>query len=101
MVDLKNLNKPKENYNFKGRITLKLLVVLAFLVVLLVSAQLIYANSLATDGQKLSDVESEIKKLETENKNLKIQISEESSLSSLSKRVQDLGFQKPSKLIVL
>jgi cell division protein FtsB len=89
------------NFNLKGKVKVRVLVVFASLVTTLFAAQLVFANNLATDGQKLSQIQGEIKKIEAENMTLKVTIAKESSLAGLSKKAQDMGYQKPSKLISL
>lgn len=82
-----------------GKIKIQLLVFLGLLLIALFTTQLVFASSLATDGQKLSEINSQISKLETENTNLKVQISQESSLTQLSQKAQQMGFSQPSKII--
>ena len=74
---------------------------ICFLVASLFVSQLVFANNLATDGQKLSSVDDQIKELEAQNTTLKMQIAQASSFVNLSKKAKDLGFSKPSKLIAL
>ena len=93
--------KKEQNYNFIGRIRVRVLVVLTVLVVGLFFTQLVFANSLATDGQKLSKIQSEILSLQAQNMTLKVQIAEASSFQTLSKKATELGCVKPEKLIVL
>lgn len=92
-------SKASQAPNIHGKIKVKVLVIGAVLVIGLVFTQLVFANSLATDGQKLAQINQEISKLEAENTSLKVDISQESSLTSLSKKANELGFKKPSKLI--
>lgn len=84
-----------------GKIRVKILVIFATLVAGLFFAQLVFANNLATDGKKLSRTEEEIQKLEEENTVLKIKIAQNSSLSNLSKKAKEMGFIKPSEVLVL
>jgi cell division protein FtsL len=81
--------------DFKTRV----LVTTTVLVVLLLATQLVFAVSLATDGQKLSEIGSEIQRLEAENTTLKVKITKMSSLTTLSQRAQTLGFEKPARVI--
>lgn len=91
----------KENtFNLIGKIRVKVLVVTAVAATALIFVQLVFANNLATDGHKLSNVNDEIARLERENTNLKAQIAQQSSLVSLSKKAQELGFEKPAKVII-
>ena len=90
-------NKP--NFNLIGRVKVKVLVVASILAATLITAQMVFANNLATDGNKLSNVSDQITRLERENISLKVEIAQESSLSSLNKKAQDFGFVKPQKVI--
>ena len=92
-------NKTKENYNLIGKIKVKLLIILATITALILTTQLVFAASLATDGEKLSQIEQEINKLEQENTTLKVKIADESSLKTLSQKAEQLGFIEPSKII--
>ncbi len=92
--------KKKESYNLIGKVKVKLLVGIGFVVLALFFAQMVFANKLATDGQKLSQTEEEIKKLEEINSTLKINIAKESSIVSISKKAESLGFEKPSTVII-
>lgn len=99
--DYKHKNINRDQFNFAGKITVKLLVVVSLLVASLFVSQLVFANNLATDGQRLSTVDLEIQKLEAENTTLKVQIANASSFVSLTKKAQELGFIKPSRQITL
>lgn len=93
------VKKQKENsFNLVGKIKVKILVICAFIVASLFFAQLVFANNLAVDGQKLSEIEDQIAKLEEDNTTLRAEIAKESSLSTLSQRAEEMGFEKPSKL---
>ena len=97
----RNFNVPKTNHSGAlGRIGLKILMLVFFIVLSLVFTQLVFANNLAVDGQKLSEIENKAKKLEEENTSLKVEIARVSSLSSLSTKAGELGFVKPSKITV-
>ncbi len=91
----------KARFHTPGTIKIKLLFLIGVLIIGLFFTQLVFANNLATDGQKLSDVQQEIKRLESENMTLKADIATESSLNTLSKKAEVLGFKKPTKVIDL
>ncbi len=94
------VKKQKENsFNLVGKIKVKILVICAFVVVSLFFAQLVFANNLAVDGQKLSQIQDQISKLEEENITLKAQIAQESALTTLSQKAEKMGFAKSSKTI--
>ena len=82
-----------------GKIKVKILVLIALTITVLFATQIVFAASLATDGQKLSEIEQQIKSLEAENTTLKVEIAKESSLVTLSKKASQLGFIKPSTVI--
>ena len=82
-----------------GGVKVKLMVVISSAATLLFFTQLVFANGLATDGQKIAKVEEEIQNLESENTILKVEIAKKSSLVSLSKKAAEDGFKKPSLVI--
>ena len=93
-------SRKKENsFNLIGKIKLRLLVISSFLLFILLFAQLVFANNLATGGQKVAGVEEEIQRLEAENTSIQAQIAKTSSLKNLSQKAQELGFSEPSKII--
>jgi uncharacterized membrane protein (DUF106 family) len=91
----------KPGLGIPGTIKIKLLFLVGILIAGLFFAQLVFANNLATDGQKLSEVQQEMRRLERENMTLKADIAGESSLNTLSQKADILGFKKPSKVIDL
>lgn len=98
--DFKVVKKQPE-YNLIGKIRVRLLVVLATFVFGLFFAQLVFANNLATDGQKLGEIQKQIENLNAQNMTLKVQIAQVSSFQTLSKKAQDLGFVDPKDPIIL
>ncbi|OGE11135.1 hypothetical protein A3A60_03440 [Candidatus Curtissbacteria bacterium RIFCSPLOWO2_01_FULL_42_26] len=86
---------------FGGKIRLRVLIAVSLMVISLVCTQLVFANNLAVDGKKLSEIDDEIKNLEAQNTSLKVEIAKASSMISLSKRADDLGFVKPQKINIL
>lgn len=97
--DFKRIEKKKDNYNFIGKIKVKVVIACAIFVFALFGAQLVFANHLATGGRELSQVEKEANALEAENTILRMQIAKVSSLTALAQKAPSLGFQKPSKII--
>lgn len=97
--DFKRIEKKKENYNFIGKVKVKVVVACAIFVFILFGAQLVFANHLAVGGHRLSQIENEASTLEAENTILRTQIAKVSSLTSLAQKAPSLGFQKPSKII--
>lgn len=97
--DFSVIKKEKSNLNL-GKIKVGFLVTFTLLAIALILTQLVFANNLATDGQRLAQIEAEIKRFEAENTTLKVKIAKEASLISLSKKAQDFGFTRPLKVIV-
>src|SRR5437870_4205530 len=89
----------KQDFNLIGKVKVKILVVVALAVVVLFSAQLVFANKLATDGEKLAEIEDQIQSIEGQNTTLKVQIAQETSLVKMTQKAKDLGFEKPSQVI--
>ncbi len=94
--DFKIVNN-KNSFNLIGKIKVKIVLAVAILVVSLFFTQLVFANGLSTSGLKLAEIEAQVKKLEAENQALRNRIAEESSLTSLSFKAQELGFKDLQK----
>ena len=92
-------NRQNKEKKHTGGVKVKLMVVISAAASLLFFTQLVFANGLATDGQKIAQVEEEIQKLESENTILRVEIAKKSSLSTLSQKAQEQGFKKPSLVI--
>lgn len=99
MITIDFKPEKKQTFNLIGRIKVQVLVMLSVLALSLVAAQLIFAASLATDGAKLATVEEELARLEAENTTLKVEIARRASLTALSEKARELGFEKPQKVI--
>src|SRR3989338_2122304 len=100
LTDFKNKTNKNGNYNLVGKVKVKLLMILAFVVIASFFTKLVFAGNLAVGGQKLSEVENEIEKLEAENTTLKVEIAKEAALSNLAADAQKLGFEKPKEVII-
>lgn len=100
LPDYKHKNNSK-NVLSRGTIKVKVIFVFVFLLSSLVFTQLVFANNLATGGQKLSSVQKQIRLLEDQNTTLKTEIAKASSLTNLYTKANALGFKKPSKLTIL
>lgn len=85
--------------NSFGRVKIKFLLILALVLVILLSTQLVFATNLSTDGQTLSSIEKEIQTEETKSLDLRTKISHASSLTNLSQKARQLGFSNPEKII--
>ena len=92
-------NRQNQDKKHIGGVKVKLMVVISASATLLFFTQLVFANGLATDGQKIAQVEEEIQNLESENTILRVEIARKSSLVSLSKKAAEDGFKKPSLVI--
>lgn len=93
---VQSVNIPWESL---GKVKIKILLLLTIILTGLLSAQLVFATNLSTDGQKLTSVEKQIDSQETESLNLRSKIAEVSSLTSLSQKAQKMGFATPEKII--
>lgn len=89
----------KEKINFLGQIKPKVLIVFAIFIPVISSIQLVFASSLASDGQKLHRIEGEIKKFESQNLEIKARIAQSSSFATLTQKAQNLGFKDPQKTL--
>lgn len=94
-------NKKSVIPNVAGSIKLKVIFLSLFLLVGMAFTQLVFANSLATGGEKLSKVQEEINQLERENMTLRSEIAKTSSLTKLSSVAQRNGFVKPQTVTVV
>lgn len=94
------VQKNTNSFNLEGRVRLKVLLTLAFVVFALVFSQLVYANNLATGGERLGKIQDEIKTLEEENTQLKTTIAKESSFQTLTKKAKDMGFERKAVVVL-
>ncbi|MBI3282466.1 hypothetical protein HYZ70_00115 [Candidatus Curtissbacteria bacterium] len=102
MLPVPDFNRIKEkgnNFNLLGKAKVKILIVASCILLAMITAQLVFAANLATDGEKLSRIYEEMEKLEAENTKLRIEIAQDSSLTNLAKLAEESGFAKPSKVI--
>ena len=99
LTDFRKNHKQENNFNLIGKIKVKILIAFSCMLFLLISAQLVAANNLATDGQKLQQIYEEIEKLEAEETRLEVEIAQNSSLAVLSQKAQESGFRRPAKII--
>ncbi len=97
--DFKLYAQKKNRLNLIGKIKVKLLVVFAFVIATLFATQLAFASNLAVGGQKISEVEREIQALDEKNTKFKVEIAEESSLTSLASYAKDHGYINPKDVI--
>lgn len=94
-------NKINQNFNLIGKIKLKVLIISCFLILAVLTTQMVFASSLAVDGEKLSQIEQELERLDVENTQLRARIAQESSFKTLSQKATQLGFTKPKKISTL
>ena len=85
----------------RGSAKVKIILIFSMITTCMIFTQLVFANNLATDGQKLSELQVEIKKIESENTSFKAEIAKKSALTNLAEKANDLGFKKPEKLTIL
>ncbi len=97
LSDFKNKKIKKSRYF--GKVKLQILISVALLTIALIFTQLVFANNLATDGEKLSQIDQEIHQLEAQNTTIRMEIAKESALSQLAEKAKDLGYSKPAKII--
>ncbi len=99
LTDFKTKSIKSQKISLSGKIKVKLVLFFAISATFLIFAQLIFAGNLAVNGQKLADIEEQIKVLEAENTTLKVEIAKETSLVNLSQEAQKMGYQKPEKIV--
>jgi hypothetical protein len=73
--------------------------VLLIFIALLVGVQVYVSNQAATSGEKLSQLESDIIKLEDENRNLLSENVNQMSLHELALKAEQLGYIEPEEVI--
>lgn len=92
----------KFRFSFSSLIQpLGLLVVFSVVGTLLLLAQLLIANKLATDGEKVSEIEGLTQHLEDENIYLANQVVMLGSLNQIAERARDSGLVKVSRVEVI
>ena len=74
---------------------------MAVLIFTLAVANIIFSGSLATNGEKIKNLKSEIQRLEKNNQDLKNKEVNLSSYASLSQRAHQLGFVKSPSVVYL
>ena len=92
-------NRQNQDKKHIGGVKVKLMVVISAAATLSFFTQLVFANGLATDGQRLAEVDEEIQNLESENTILRVEIAKKSSLVALTKKASDEGYKKPTLVI--
>lgn len=83
---------PKKEKIFFGKAKLQIMFTIGLLTLALVFGQLVFANNLATDGERLSKIEDEISQLEAENMSIRMEIAKKSSLTNLSQKAEKIGY---------
>lgn len=78
-----------------------LLILFSAVGAILLLAQLLIANKLATDGEKVSKIEELTLLLEEEDVNLANQVVTLGSLNQIAKRAQELGLVKVNRVEVI
>lgn len=83
-----------------GRLKLAL-VILGIVILALVLVQLVLSNFLAIQGEKISSIETQIKKIELENNILKSQIAQAGSIYQIMKKAEEQGLKKPQNFFFI
>ena len=81
--------------------TVRLFKILIFALLLLGTFQVIVSNQLANAGEKLTQIEKEIKTLEEENEELKREIAISSSLTTIAEKAEEMGFLRMENFLYL
>lgn len=92
--DYKIIKDKPNTFSLVGQIKVKIVVVFASVIIALFASQLVFANNLASEGERLSQMENEIQMLEGQNTTVKAEIAKSSSLVTLSSKAENLGFVK-------
>ncbi len=74
-----------------------IIIILVLLALFLMFAQLIISNQVATSSEKLSQILSEVERLERENRDLAVQIHQKGSILKLKEMAAKQGFSEPKK----
>ncbi len=100
-VALHNQLKPVNGRTSLGRwLTAKPLIwFLTLTVGVLIGLELVIANHLATTGDQLAQINSEIERLKGENLQLRSEIAQKTSLVNIEKEAQKLGLVKASNYL--
>lgn len=83
------------------RKTFRIFKILVLILVILAAFQIIVSNQLATAGEKLTEIDQEIKFLEEENDRLKREIAISSSLTTIAKKAEEAGYLKTEDFLYL
>ena len=81
--------------------TFRLFKVLIFVLILLGIFQVIVSNQLANAGEKLTQIEEEIKILEEKNEWFKREIAISSSLTTIAEKAEEMGFLRVENFLYL
>lgn len=79
----------------------KVFFLMAILIFFLGVVNIIFSCNLATSGEKLRSLKTEIQKLEKNNQDLEKKVVDLSSYAVLSQRANQLGFVKTSSIVYL
>ena len=81
--------------------TFRIFKILIFVLILLGVFQVIVSNQLANAGEKLTQIEEEIKILEEKNEGLKKEIAVSSSLTTIAEKAEEIGFLRSENFLYL
>lgn len=92
--------KKSLNSNYRG-VRGKIWYIVFSLLVVIISAQLVVTNILASKGEELRRLEAKSEQLERENRALQEELAVKTSLVVISRSAENLGFVKSNNLLYL
>ena len=81
--------------------TFRIFKILSLIILLLGVFQAVVSSKLATAGERLTQIDEEIKSLEEENERLKKEIAISSSLTTIAKKAEGMGFLRVEDFLYL
>ena len=81
--------------------TFRIVKVLILILLILGIFQVVVSSKLTTAGERLTQIDKEIKALEEENERLKKEIAVSSSLTTIAKKVEKMGFLRVEHFLYL
>lgn len=74
---------------------------LGIVILILVFIQLALSNFLAIQGEKISSIDAQIKKIQLDNNVLKSQIAQAGSIHKIMKKAEEQGLKKPQNFLFI
>lgn len=81
--------------------TVRIFKIVGFVLIILAIIQVVISNRLVTAGQRLTQIDKEIKRIEEENEYLKKEIASFSSLTTIAKEAEKAGFLRMQSFLYL